>query len=162
MAPCIIFIDELDAIALDRKFQELRGDVSEIVNALLTEMDGIVERDGVCTICSTNRIYSLDSAVRSRFEEEIEFVLPGEEEVLRIFESNVKTFPLQVEDCDFQALAKKTKGLSGRDIVEKVLKTALHQAIIEDREIVTGKDFEKALAKLGRKGLPQDPSELYV
>ena len=72
MAPCIIFIDELDAIALDRKFQELRGDVSEIVNALLTEMDGIVERDGVCTICSTNRIYSLDSAIRSRFEEEID------------------------------------------------------------------------------------------
>ena len=80
----------------------------------------------------------------------------------RIFESNVKTFPLQVEDCDFQALAKKTKGLSGRDLVEKILKTALHQAIIEDREIVTGKDFEKALAKLGRKELPQDPSELYV
>jgi len=45
------------------------------------------EREGVCTICSTNRIYSLDSAVRSRFEEEIEFVLPGEEEALRIFES---------------------------------------------------------------------------
>jgi AAA family ATPase len=125
-------------------------------------MDGIVERDGVCTICSTNRIHSLDSAVRSRFEEEIEFILPGEEEVLRIFESNVKTFPLQVEDCNFEALAKKTRGLSGRDIVEKVLKTALHQAIIEDREIVTGKDFEKALAKLGRKELPQDPSELYV
>jgi AAA family ATPase len=100
--------------------------------------------------------------VRSRFEEEIEFILPGEEEVLRIFESNVKTFPLQVEDCNFEALAKKTRGLSGRDIVEKVLKTALHQAIIEDREIVTGKDFEKALAKLGRKELPQDPSELYV
>jgi AAA family ATPase len=46
--------------------------------------------------------------------------------------------------------------------VEKVLKTALHQAIIEDREIVTGKDFEKSLAKLGRKDLLQDPSELYV
>ena len=69
---------------------------------------------------------------------------------------------MQVEDCDFRALAKKTKGLSGRDIVEKVLKTALHQAIIEDREIVTGKDFENALAKLGRKEPPQDPSELYV
>lgn len=162
MAPCIIFIDELDAIALDRKFQELRGDVSEIVNALLTEMDGIVERNGVCTICSTNRVNSLDSAVRSRFEEEIEFVLPGEEEVLQIFESNVKTFPLAVKDCNFQALAKKAKGLSGRDIVEKVLKTALHQVIIEDREIVTGKDFEKALAKLGRKDVTQDPSRLYV
>jgi AAA family ATPase len=162
MAPCIIFIDELDAIALDRKFQELRGDVSEIVNALLTEMDGIIERDGVCTICSTNRIYTLDSAVRSRFEEEIEFMLPGEEEVLRIFESNIKTFPLEVEDFDFRTLVKKTKGLSGRDIVEKILKTALHKAIIEDRDMVTGKDFENALAKLGRKDLPQDPSELYV
>jgi len=162
MAPCIIFIDELDAIALDRKFQELRGDVSEIVNALLTEMDGIVERDGVCTICSTNRIYSLDSAIRSRFEEEIEFVLPGEDEVFQIFESNVKTFPLQVEDVDFHTLAKKTKGFSGRDLVEKVLKTALHQTIIEDREIVTGKDFETALAKLARKDTLQDPSELYV
>ncbi|MGB9928421.1 MAG: AAA family ATPase, partial [Methanosarcina sp.] len=117
---------------------------------------------GVCTICSTNRIHSLDSAVRSRFEEEIEFVLPEEEEVLRIFESNVKTFPLEVEPCDFRALAKKARGLSGRELVEKILKTALHQAIIEDREIVTGKDFENALAKLGRKELPQDPSGLYV
>lgn len=162
MAPCIIFIDELDAIALDRKYQELRGDVSEIVNALLTEMDGIVERDGVCTICSTNRIHTLDSAVRSRFEEEIEFVLPGEEEVVRIFESNVKTFPLQVEDCNFRALAKKANGLSGRDLVEKILKTALHQAIIEDREMVASKDFENAFAKLGRKDALQGPSELYI
>jgi len=162
MAPCIIFIDELDAIALDRRFQELRGDVSEIVNALLTEMDGIVERDGVCTICSTNRINSLDSAVRSRFEEEIEFVLPGEEEIVHILKSNVKTFPLQVEECDFEALAKKAKGLSGRDIVEKILKTALHQAIIEDRETVAAKDFEKALAKLGRKDFTPDPTHLYV
>ncbi|MDY9927940.1 AAA family ATPase [Methanosarcina sp.] len=162
MSPCIIFIDELDAIALDRRFQELRGDVSEIVNALLTEMDGIVERDGVCTICSTNRINSLDSAVRSRFEEEIEFVLPGEEEIVHILRSNVKTFPLQVEECDFEALAKKAKGLSGRDIVEKILKTALHQAIIEDRETVAVKDFEKALAKLGRKDFTPDPTHLYV
>jgi AAA family ATPase len=46
--------------------------------------------------------------------------------------------------------------------VEKVMKSALHQAIIEDREIVTGKDFERALAKLGRKDPPQDPTELYV
>jgi len=69
---------------------------------------------------------------------------------------------LQVEGCNFQALAKKAKGLSGRDLVEKVLKTALHQAIIEDREIVTGKDFENAFVKLGRKDIPQGPSELYI
>lgn len=163
VAPCIIFIDELDAIALDRRFQELRGDVSEIVNALLTEMDGIVEREGVCTIGSTNRIHNLDSAVRSRFEEEIEFILPGEKEALQIFESNAKTFPLPVKDCDFKILAKKVKGLSGRDIVEKVMKTTLHQVIIEDREFVIGEDFEKALAKLAPRENPAfDPSKMYV
>ena len=74
-APCIIFIDELDAIALDRRYQDLRGDVSEIVNSLLTEMDGISNRTGICTIAATNQIEVLDASVRSRFEEEIEFKL---------------------------------------------------------------------------------------
>lgn len=162
MAPCIVFIDELDAIALDRKYQELRGDVVEIVNALLTEMDGIEEREGICTIGSTNRINSLDSAVRSRFEEEIEFVLPEIKEILQIFESNIKTFPLKVEPCNFATLAKRAAGLSGRDLVEKVLKTALHKAIIEDRDTVTEKDFENALAKLGKKDEARNPDRLYV
>lgn len=162
MAPCIVFIDELDAIALDRRFQELRGDVVEIVNALLTEMDGIDERAGICTIGSTNRVHSLDSAVRSRFEEEIEFVLPGVEEILQIFESNIATFPLEVGPCDFAVMAKKAVGLSGRDLVEKVLKTALHRAIIEDRNTVTEKDFEDALSKLIKKDESRNPDSLYV
>lgn len=151
MAPCIIFIDELDAIALDRRHQELRGDVAEIVNALLTEMDGIVERDGICTIGATNRTSTLDPAVRSRFEEEIEFSLPDEEERFRILEMNIATFPLPVKDVDVKKIAAATKGLSGRDLVEKVLKTALHQAIIEDKEEVTGKHFEESVGKLFQK-----------
>ncbi len=151
MAPCIIFIDELDAIALDRRHQELRGDVAEIVNALLTEMDGIVERDGICTIGATNRTNTLDPAVRSRFEEEIEFLLPDEEERFRILEMNISTFPLPVKDVDVKKIATMTKGLSGRDLVEKVLKTALHQAIIEDHEEVTGKHFEESVGKLFQK-----------
>lgn len=132
LEPCIIFIDELDAIALDRRFQELRGDVAEIVNALLTEMDGIEERKGVCTIAATNRIESLDPAVRSRFEEEIEFSLPDEEERFAILKAYIKTFPLKVSrDVNLKALARLTKGFSGRDLVEKVLKAALHEAILE-------------------------------
>jgi len=67
MAPCIIFIDELDAIALDRRYQDLRGDVSEVVNALLTEMDGLHSRQGVCTIAATNKLEYLDASLRSRF-----------------------------------------------------------------------------------------------
>ena len=91
-APCIVFIDEIDAIALHRSFQSLRGDVAEIVNSLLTEMDGINENKAVMTIGATNTPNSIDYAVRSRFEEEIEFVLPDDNERKTIFENNLKTF----------------------------------------------------------------------
>jgi AAA family ATPase len=162
MAPCIIFIDELDAIALDRRHQELRGDVAEIVNALLTEMDGIVERVGVCTIGATNRTDTIDPAVRSRFEEEIEFTLPDEKERLAILKSNVKTFPVPVKDLDLSAIAKMTEGLSGRDLVSKVLKTALHNVIIDDREYVIQDDLYASVKKL--KNIPASPSadRMYI
>ena len=94
-SPSIIFIDEIDAIALHRSFQSLRGDVSEIVNSLLTEMDGIIENKSVITIAATNNPTSLDYAVRSRFEEEIEFKLPNDDERLRILENNLQTINSQ-------------------------------------------------------------------
>ena len=127
-APSIIFIDEIDAIALHRSFQSLRGDVTEIVNSLLTEMDGINENSSVITIGATNNPTSLDYAVRSRFEEEIEFKLPNDDERLTIIENNLKTMPLEY-DLDLNKIVKQTKGLSGRDLKEKILKTALHNAI---------------------------------
>ena len=162
MAPCIIFIDELDAIALDRRNQELRGDVAEIVNALLTEMDGISGRSGVCTIGATNRAGSLDTAVRSRFEEEIEFILPDEDERRRIIESNIETIPLPVKNFDPSRLAKMTTGLSGRDIVEKVLKTALHQAIIDDKDKIIGQHFEDAALKLQKNNNSDVVNRMYI
>ena len=143
-SPSIIFIDEIDAIALHRSFQSLRGDVSEIVNSLLTEMDGINENTSVITIGATNNPTSLDYAVRSRFEEEIEFKLPNEDERLSIIENNLKTMPLEY-DLDLNKIVKLTKGLSGRDLKEKILKTALHNAISSDSEIITMKNIEYAL-----------------
>ena len=143
-SPSIIFIDEIDAIALHRSFQSLRGDVSEIVNSLLTEMDGINENTSVITIGATNNPISLDYAVRSRFEEEIEFKLPNEDERLSIIENNLKTMPLEY-DLDLNKIVKLTKGLSGRDLKEKILKTALHNAISSDSEIITMKNIEYAL-----------------
>jgi AAA family ATPase len=147
LAPCIVFIDELDAIALDRRYQDLRGDVAEVVNALLTEMDGIGERTGVCTICATNRPEVLDKAVRSRFEEEIAFVLPEKEEREQVIRNSLESFPLPAR-ADAGRLAAKTAGLSGRDLVEKVLKTALHQAIMDDLKEVPEEFFEQAVTKL--------------
>ncbi|WP_292885165.1 AAA family ATPase [Methanobrevibacter sp. UBA212] len=143
-APSIIFIDEIDAIALHRSFQSLRGDVSEIVNSLLTEMDGIEENKSVITIGATNNQSSLDLAVRSRFEEEIEFKLPNENERLEILENNLKTMPLG-HDLDLEKIVKMTKGLSGRDIKEKILKTSLHNAISNDADIITMENIEYAL-----------------
>ena len=143
-APSIIFIDEIDAIALHRSFQSLRGDVSEIVNSLLTEMDGIEENESVITIGATNNQSSLDLAVRSRFEEEIEFKLPTDGERLTILENNLKTMPLDY-DLDLEKIVKLTKGLSGRDIKEKILKTSLHNAISNDSDIITMENIEYAL-----------------
>ena len=143
-SPSIIFIDEIDAIALHRSFQSLRGDVSEIVNSLLTEMDGIIDNDSVITIGATNNPTSLDYAVRSRFEEEIEFKLPNDNERLSIIENNLESMPLDW-DLDLTAIVKVTKGLSGRDLKEKILKTALHNAIANDSEIITMKNIDYAI-----------------
>ena len=143
-SPSIIFIDEIDAIALHRSFQSLRGDVSEIVNSLLTEMDGISNNESVITIGATNNPTSLDFAVRSRFEEEIEFKLPNDDERLSILENNLKTMPLDY-DIDLERVVKITKGLSGRDLKEKILKTALHNAIANDCEIITMENIDYAI-----------------
>ncbi len=143
-SPSIIFIDEIDAIALHRSFQALRGDVSEIVNALLTEMDGIEENESVITICATNNPSSLDNAIRSRFEEEIEFKLPEDNERKEIFKRNIETLPLEC-NVDIEKLVKLSKNMSGRDIKEKILKTALHHAIASDKDIVDMEDIDYSL-----------------
>ena len=143
-SPSIIFIDEIDAVALHRSFQSLRGDVSEIVNSLLTEMDGIIENESVITIGATNNPTSLDYAVRSRFEEEIEFKMPDDNERMAIIENNLKTMPLDY-DLDLAKLVKLTKGMSGRDIKEKVLKTALHNTIANDSDIISMENIDYAI-----------------
>ena len=144
-SPSIIFIDEIDAIALHRIFQSLRGDVSEIVNSLLTEMDGIRENTAVITIGATNNPSSLDYAVRSRFEEEIEFKLPNDKERFEIFENNIKTMPLKC-DLDINKLVKISKNMSGRDIKEKILKTSLHHAIANNRDEILMDDIDYAIS----------------
>lgn len=143
-APALIFIDEIDAIALHRSFQSLRGDVAEVVNALLTEMDGIQENKRVVTIAATNNPSSIDYAIRSRFEEEIEFKLPNDDERKKIIELNLATFPMEY-DLNVEKIVKLTKRMSGRDIKDKILKNALHNAIINDHDTVTMEDIDFAL-----------------
>jgi AAA family ATPase len=143
-APSVIFIDEMDAIGLDRKYQSLRGDVSEVVNALLTEMDGIDQNYGVVTIGATNNPHLLDYAIRSRFEEEIEFEIPNKDQRQIMLQNYIKTMPVEVK-VNVERLTNATKGMSGRDIKERLLKTALHKAISEDMDAVNWDQMEYAL-----------------
>ena len=143
-APSVVFIDEMDAIGLDRKYQSLRGDVSEVVNSLLTEMDGIDENRGVVTIGATNNPDLLDFAIRSRFEEEIEFEIPNHEQRKLMLQKYIETMPCKV-DVNIDKLTSVTKGFSGRDIKEKVLKTALHKAISDDDDELVWDHIEYAL-----------------
>ncbi len=158
-SPSVIFIDEMDAVGLDRKYQSLRGDVSEVVNALLTEMDGIDYHKGVVTIGATNNPHLLDFAIRSRFEEEIEFTLPDGKERLAILDLYTGTMPLDV-DLDMDKLVKFTKGMSGRDIKDRILKVALHKAIYEDSDIITWEHVRYALKQ--HKTKQNEPKGMFA
>lgn len=81
-------------------------------------MDGISEHESVITIGATNNPTSIDYAVRSRFEEEIEFKLPNDNERLAILENNLETMPMDY-NLNLNQIVKLTKGLSGRDLKEK-------------------------------------------
>ena len=100
--------------------------------------------DGVVTIAATNNPSSIDFAIRSRFEEEIEFKMPNDDERKEIFNLYLDTFPIAY-DLDIEKLVKLSKRMSPRDIKEKILKTALHNAIINDKEKVTMDDVYFAL-----------------
>ena len=158
-APSLIFIDEIDAIALHRQYQSLRGDVSEIVNSLLTELDGINPNEGVVTIDATNNVGFLDTAVRSRFEEEIEFKLPTTEERKEILQKNIETMPIKV-NIDIDKVAKMSKNMSGRDLKQKILKTALHHAFSEEKDELDMKDIEYAF-KQSKVKIQNEVKDMY-
>ncbi|WEU40727.1 MAG: AAA family ATPase [Candidatus Odinarchaeum yellowstonii] len=161
LAPSIIFIDELDAIGLDRRFQSIRGDVSEVVNALLSELDGLNPNLGVVTIGATNAPDILDPALRSRFEDEIEFTLPTREERVKLIELYASRLPYKIE-IDAEKVADLLEGFSGRDIKEKFIKALLHKAIIANRSIIDSKMVVEHLKSLISFRNERKPKQLYM
>jgi AAA family ATPase len=135
LAPSIVFIDELDAIGLARSFQSIRGDVSEVVTALLAELDRTDESSGVVTIGATNALLLIDPALRSRFDTTFEFGLPSTEDRLKILQMYASRLPIPL-DFDIGLLVPRTKGFSGRDLRDRVLKEALHEAIAADLKVI--------------------------
>jgi AAA family ATPase len=154
MAPSIVFIDELDAIGLARSFQSIRGDVSEVVTALLAELDRTDEKSGVVVIGATNALMLIDTAIRSRFDSSFEFGIPNAEERLRILEMYAKRLPIPI-DFGLQEIVGMTDGYSGRDLRDRVLKEALHQAISEDKSMISLKDVVAIIEGIGTKKAPE-------
>ncbi len=157
----IIFIDELDAIGLDRKYQSIRGDVSEVVNALLAEMDGVKPNIGTVTVGATNAPVFLDSAIRSRFEEEIEFKLPTIDERIKMLHHYAGKLPIPVK-ADLDRFASELDGASGRDIKEKFLKGALHAAMLRDAQVIDNALLNESLDKMKKQSNHMVPSQLFT
>ncbi|MHA1379935.1 MAG: AAA family ATPase [Candidatus Helarchaeota archaeon] len=160
--PSIIFIDELDAIGLDRRYQSIRGDVTEVVNALLSEMDGLTSsKTGIITIGATNSIYLLDPSLLNRFESQIEFKIFNDDERLQFFEKYSKKLPIPL-DYDLEKLTKKTKGMSGRELKEKILKNALHLAILDDSDRIESHYVDTVLKDFQSKEDPERVKKIYL
>lgn len=147
-SPAIVFIDELDAIALKRNFQNIRGDVMELVSSLLGEMDGIEKNQGVVTIGSTNQPKMIDSGILNRFEELIEFKTPNPLERKQILKKYSDLSPILFKNVQWNIIVQKTQGWSCRELKEKLIKNSIHDAILHEKsEIFTG-DVEKIFNKI--------------
>ncbi|NMC30758.1 MAG: AAA family ATPase [Pelolinea sp.] len=157
-APAIITIDELDALAPKR--DESKGEVERrLVATLLTLMDGLTELKGVVVIGTTNRVNSIDSALRrpGRFEHEIHIGVPDRAGRKQILEIHTRRMPL-AEDVDLPYLAEKTVGFVGADMAAlcreagyTALRNAVPEEKLEEGEVsvdgltITAQDFQTAL-----------------
>lgn len=149
-APCIIFIDEIDAVGRQRGagFGGGHDEREQTLNQLLVEMDGMEENTGVVVIAATNRPDVLDPALlrAGRFDRQITVALPdrkGREAILHVHARNKKF----VKDLDLGALAKRTPGFSGADL-ENVLNEAAILAVRENKDEIGMKQIDEAIDRV--------------
>ena len=150
-APCIIFIDEIDAVGRARSKNPAMGGNDErenTLNALLTEMDGFGTNSGIITLAATNRADMLDSALMraGRFDRQIHVDLPDLNERKEIFLVHLKPLKLD-ENLDIDFLARQTPGFSGADIANVCNEAALIAAR-HNREKVGKQDFLDAVDRI--------------
>ena len=146
-APCIVFIDEIDAIGQKRSGGAYGGndEREQTLNQLLTEMDGFERNNGDIILAATNRPESLDPALTrpGRFDRRVPVELPdlkGREAILRVHAKKVKLEP----DVDFTAIARMASGASGAELANIVNEAALH-AVRSGRKLVSQSDLEESI-----------------
>ncbi len=146
-APCIVFIDEIDAIGQKRSGGQYGGndEREQTLNQLLTEMDGFEGNNGVIILAATNRPESLDPALTrpGRFDRRVPVELPdlkGREEILKVHAKKIKV----AEDVDFNKIARMASGASGAELANIVNEAAL-RAVRDGRCFATQADLEESI-----------------
>ena len=167
-APCIVFIDEIDAIGQKRNSGQFGGndEREQTLNQLLSEMDGFDGSKGVVILAATNRPETLDKALLrpGRFDRRIPVELPdlkGREAILKVHATNIK----MSNDIDFNAIARATSGASGAELANIINEAAL-RAVKLGREYVIQSDLEESvevvIAGYQRKGAVISPKEKKI
>ncbi len=146
-APCIVFIDEIDAIGQKRNSGSMGGndEREQTLNQLLTEMDGFEGNNGVIILAATNRPEALDPALTrpGRFDRRVPVELPdlqGREAILKVHARKIKTTP----DVDFHVIARMASGASGAELANIINEAAL-RAVRDHRTQVTQADLEESI-----------------
>ena len=146
-APCIVFIDEIDAIGQKRSGGQYGGndEREQTLNQLLTEMDGFEGNNGVIILAATNRPESLDPALTrpGRFDRRVPVELPdlaGREAILKVHAKKIKT----ADDVDFHTIARMASGASGAELANMINEAAL-RAVRNHRTVVTEADLEESI-----------------
>ena len=146
-APCIVFIDEIDAIGKKRGGAALGGndEREQTLNQLLTEMDGFEDNAGVIILAATNRPESLDPALTrpGRFDRQVPVTLPdlqGRVEILKVHAAKIKTAP----SIDYDKVARMASGASGAELANIVNEAAL-RAVRDHRPYATQEDMEESI-----------------
>lgn len=146
-APCIVFIDEIDAIGKKRDVSGYSGndEREQTLNQLLNEMDGFDATEGVVLLAATNRPEILDPALTrpGRFDRQVQVELPdkkGREDILKVHAKVVK----REDDIDYEEIAARTAGTSGADLANIVNEGAL-RAVREGRKKLTQEDLEESI-----------------
>ena len=146
-APCIVFIDEIDAIGQKRNAGSIGGndEREQTLNQLLTEMDGFEENTGVIILAATNRPESLDPALTrpGRFDRRVPVELPdlqGREAILKVHAKKIRV----ALDVDFHTIARMAAGASGAELANIINEAAL-RAVRQNRTVVTEADLEESI-----------------
>jgi cell division protease FtsH len=146
-APCIVFIDEIDAIGKKRDGGNFGGndEREQTLNQLLTEMDGFEDNSGVIILAATNRPESLDPALTrpGRFDRRVPVELPdlkGREAILRVHAKKIRV----ADNVDYAKIARMSSGASGAELANIVNEAAL-RAVRDNRRCATEQDFEESI-----------------